>query len=124
MIREASPIESYRDLISWQKAMDFVGDIYTSTNTFRTSEQFGLISQLRRAAVSIPSNIAEGQGRISKGEFKQFLGNARGSLLEVETQILISRKLGYIVEERCAGLLQRSKELGRILNGLINALRR
>jgi len=104
--------------------MDFVGDIYTSTNTFRTSEQFGLISQLRRAAVSIPSNIAEGQGRISKGEFKQFLGNARGSLLEVETQILISRKLGYIVEERCAGLLQRSKELGRILNGLINALRR
>ena len=124
MIREASPIESYRDLISWQKAMDFVGDIYTSTNIFPTSEQFGLISQLRRAAVSIPSNIAEGQGRISKGEFKQFLGNARGSLLEVETQILISRKLGYIVEERCAGLLQRSKELGRILNGLINALRR
>ena len=124
MIREASPIESYRDLIAWQKAMDFVGDIYTSTNIFPTSEQFGLISQLRRAAVSIPSNIAEGQGRISKGEFKQFLGNARGSLLEVETQILISRKLGYLVEERCAGLLQRSKELGRILNGLINALRR
>src|SRR5436305_1101089 len=61
---------------------------------------------------------------VLKGEVKQFLGNARGSLLEVETQILISRKLGYIVEERCAGLLQRSKELGRILNGLINALRR
>ena len=99
MIREASPIESYRDLIAWQKAMDFVGDIYTSTNIFPTSEQFGLISQLRRAAVSIPSNIAEGQGRISKGEFKQFLGNARGSLLEVETQILISRKLGYLVRK-------------------------
>jgi four helix bundle protein len=69
MIRKASPIESYRDLIAWQGAMDFEGDIYTSS-TFPTSEQFGLTSQLRRAAVSIPTNIAEGPERISEGEFK------------------------------------------------------
>ena len=124
MIPELRPIESYKDLIAWQRAMDFVADIYATTNCFPDSERFGLASQLRRSAVSIPSNIAEGQGRISKGEFKQFLGNARGSLLELETQLLIAKKLGYIVDGKCTTLLSQSAELGRILNGLINALRR
>jgi len=80
MTQDLKPIESYRDLIAWQKAMDFVAEIYAATNCFPAKEQFGLMAQIRRSAVSVPSNIAEGQGRISKGEFKQFLGNARGSL--------------------------------------------
>ncbi|HEY4052656.1 MAG TPA: four helix bundle protein, partial [Terriglobales bacterium] len=86
-------------------------------------ERFGLTSQLRRAAVSIPSNVAEGQGRQSTGEFKQFLGHARGSLLEVETQIFIGKNLGYPSEEQCTSLHKRTEELGRILNGLLSSLR-
>lgn len=81
-----------------------------------------MTSQLRRAAVSVPSNIAEGQGRISTGEFKQFLGNARGSLMEVETQILIARELGYLEPDESENLLSLSAEVGRILNGLLNSL--
>jgi four helix bundle protein len=81
----------YRDLVVWNKAMELVTEIYRVTHNFPKEELFGLMSQLRRAAVSIPSNIAEGKGRISKGEFRQFLGNARGSLAEVETQILIAQ---------------------------------
>jgi four helix bundle protein len=85
----------YMDLIGWQKAMDLVTEIYRLTKTLPKDEIFGLTSQLRRAAVSIPSNIAEGQGRISKGEFRVFLGNARGSLSELETQIMIAKNLEY-----------------------------
>ena len=80
-------VQSYRDLVAWNKAMELVTEIYRVTKKFPKEELFGLMSQLRRAAVSIPSNIAEGKGRLSKGEFRQFLGNARGSLAEVETQI-------------------------------------
>ena len=80
-------VQSYRDLVAWNKAMELVTEIYRVTKQFPKEELFGLMSQLRRAAVSIPSNIAEGKGRLSKGEFRQFLGNARGSLAEVETQI-------------------------------------
>ena len=78
----------YMDLIGWQKAMDLVTEIYRLTKKFPKEEMFGLTSQLRRAAVSIPSNIAEGQGRLSKGEFRVFLGNARGSLSEVDPVFL------------------------------------
>jgi four helix bundle protein len=86
-------------------------------------EVFGLKSQMRRAAVSVPSNIAEGQGRASRGEFLQFLGHARGSLYEVETQLVIASKLDYIeVAERDA-LLMEAQRLGRILNGLISSLK-
>jgi len=83
----------YMDLICWQKAMDLVTEIYRLTKQLPKEEVFGLASQLRRAAVSIPSNIAEGQGRLSKGEFRTFLGNARGSLSELETQIIICKNL-------------------------------
>jgi four helix bundle protein len=77
---------SYRDLIAWQKSMDLVESTYRLTRTFPREEVYGLVSQMRCAAVSVPSNIAEGQGRMSCGEFRQFLGHARGSLLELETQ--------------------------------------
>jgi four helix bundle protein len=91
-------VQSYRDLVAWNKAMELVTEIYRVTRNFPKEELFGLMSQLRRAAVSIPSNIAEGKGRLSKGEFRQFLGNARGSLAEVETQILIAQNLSYLDE--------------------------
>jgi four helix bundle protein len=81
-----------------------------------------MTSQLRRAAVSIPSNIAEGQGRQTTGEFRQFLGHARGSLLETETQILLSERLDYVDKKTTEMLLEQAAELGRILNGLINSL--
>jgi four helix bundle protein len=88
-----SPVRSYRDLVVWQKSMALVINVYRCTQAFPKAEKYGLAAQSRRAAVSVPSNIAEGQGRISTGEFKQFLGHARGSLLEIETQISIAQEL-------------------------------
>jgi four helix bundle protein len=79
-------VQSYQQLIAWQKAMDFAVEIYRATDAFPKQELYGIVSQMRRASVSIPSNIAEGQGRRSTGEFRQFLGHAYGSLLETETQ--------------------------------------
>ena len=112
---------SYRDLIAWQKAVRFVVLIYQITALFPKDERFGLISQLRRAAVSIASNIAEGQGRLTPGEFRQMLGNARGSLLEVETQLHIAAELDFLPRAELTRLLKRSGEIGLILNGLLNA---
>ncbi len=83
----------FRDLIVWQKAMSFVTEIYRVTQKFPGDERFGLTSRLRRAAVTIPSNIAEGQGRLTRGEFRQFPGHAKGSMCEVETQIITRRIL-------------------------------
>ena len=116
------PVQSYRDLIAWQKSMDLVVEIYSSTQSFPRAETYGLMSQLRRAAVSIPSNIAEGHDRLSTGEYKQFLGHARGSLVEVETQILISQMLGYPGPSQSTNLLKRTNEIGKILNGLLSSL--
>src|SRR5438270_9252479 len=101
----------YRDLIAWQKSIDFVTEIYLVTKTFPKEEIYGLTSQLRRAAVSIPSNIAEGQARLSRLEFKNFLSHARGSLVEVETQLLISRNLGYLSKKQADELVGRTSEL-------------
>jgi len=109
---------SYKDLVAWQKAMNLVTAVYRATAGFPKEEQFGLTSQLRRAAVSIPSNIAEGQGRLSEKEFCYFLGQARGSLMEVETQLQIAQNLGYLESERTDALLKACAEVGRILNGL------
>jgi len=118
------PVQSYRELIAWQKAMDFAAEVYRITRGFPKDESYGVTSQLRRAAVSIPSNIAEGQGRQTTGEFRQFLGHARGSLLETETQILLSERLKYLDQKTTEALLEQSAELGRILNGLIGSLER
>ena len=115
-------ISSYKELIVWQKAVDLVTEIYTATSKFPREEVFGLTSQLRRCAVSVPSNIAEGQGRATKGEFIQFLSHARGSLFELETQLCIAGKLGYLSPERAQGLALRAEEVARILNGLLTSL--
>jgi len=117
------PVQSYRELIAWQKAMDFAAEVYRVTRRFPKEELYGVTSQLRRAAISVPSNIAEGQGRQTTGEFRQFLGHARGSLLETETQILLSERLEYLGHETTEGLLKQSAEVGRILNGLLNSLK-
>ena len=117
-----SIVQSYRDLVVWKKSMSLVLDVYRSTQAFPKIETYGLTSQLRRAAVSVPSNIAEGQARLSTGEFKQFLGNARGSLVEVERQILIARDLGYLEQQASERILSAAAEVGRILNGLLASL--
>lgn len=121
---EIAPVRSYRDLVVWQKSMDLVANIYRCTQAFPKAEAYRLAAQLRRAAVSVPSNIAEGQGRISAGEFRQFLGHARGSLLEVETQVSIAQELGFLPKESCDALLCQCTEVGKILGGLIKSLDR
>ncbi|MFZ0306592.1 MAG: four helix bundle protein [Candidatus Sulfotelmatobacter sp.] len=110
---------SYKDLVAGQKSMDLVTGTYRATAGFPKDELFGLTSQLRHAAVSIPSNIAEGQGRLAEKEFRYFLGQARGSLMEVETQLQIAENLGYLQKEQTASLFQKCAEVGRILNGLL-----
>jgi len=117
-------VQSYRDLIVWKKSMSLVLDVYRSTNAFPKTETYGLVSQLRRSAVSIPSNIAEGQARLSTAEFKQSLGHARGSLMEIETCILLAQELNYLESDQCERLLAGSAEVGKILNGLLNSLSR
>lgn len=115
-------VRSFRELVVWQRSVELTLTVYELTKAFPKEELFGLSSQLRRAAVSIPSNIAEGQGRQSRGEFLQFLGVARGSMFEVQTQLLIARRLGYAAEEmigRCEGL---GDEVGKMLNALIASL--
>jgi four helix bundle protein len=112
-------LKFYKDLVAWQKAMDLVTEIYRVTRKFPKDELFGLTSQIRRAAVSIPSNIAEGQGHLSKGDFRRFLGHARGSLSELETQILIAQNLNYLTKDEATNFLDLIAEVGRILNGLI-----
>jgi four helix bundle protein len=116
--------ESYRNLIAWQRAMQLVTGIYEATRAFPRDELYGLTNQLRRAAVSVPSNIAEGQARFSRKEFHHFLSLARGSLVEIETQLFIAQNLGYLSMKQGHPLLTETAELGRILNGLIASVRR
>jgi four helix bundle protein len=113
---------SYRDLVAWQKAMKFVTAIYEVTQRFPSEERYGLTNQLRRASVSVPSNIAEGQV-FSQKEFHHFLSMARGSLVEIETQLLIARNLKYLEPAEAEDLLATADELGRILNGLISSIK-
>ncbi len=117
-------IQSYRDLFVWKKSMSLVLNVYKSTHDFPKTETYGLATQLRRAAVSIPSNIAEGQARLTTVEFKQSLGHARGSLMEVETCILLAQELGYLASDQSESLLAHTAEVGKILNGLLNSLLR
>ncbi len=115
-------VRNYRELIAWQKAMDLVELIYRHSAIFPRDEIYGLTQQLRRASVSIPSNIAEGQARRTTNEFMHFLSIALGSLAEAETQIMITRRLEYLNDEQMNELLVLSGEVGRIVNGLRNSL--
>ena len=98
--------------------------IYQSTSTFPRNEAFGLTSQLRRCAISVPSNIAEGHGRVTRGEWVSFLGQARGSLLEMQTQIMLSKRLGFGDSAALDTDLELSEEVGRIINGLLASVHR
>src|SRR5215212_2030822 len=115
-------IKNYSELIAWQKAMDLVQAIYKASQIFPREEIYGLTSQIRRASVSIPSNIAEGQGRKSINEFLHHLSIAYGSLREVETQVLIAGRLSYLAQPEVQHLMALAGEVGRLINGLSNSL--
>ncbi len=117
-----SEIKNYRDLSVWQKAMTLVKQIYETTRSFPKEELYGLTQQLRRAAVSIPSNIAEGNGRGTKPDYVRFLQIARGSLFETQTQIELSRDLVYLSVATAPPLLALCNEIERMLNTLIARL--
>ena len=119
---QAARIRSYRDLKVWQRAMDLTVRTYEFTRRFPAEEQYGLISQMRRAAFSVPANIAEGQARRSKKEFLQMLGIARGSLAELETFVTLSERLDLIRSETGDSLLEECAEINRMMNGLTRAL--
>ncbi|NLT44520.1 MAG: four helix bundle protein [Thermotogaceae bacterium] len=114
----------YKDLDVYKKSIDFVVDIYKTTESFPESEKFGLISQLRRAAVSLPSNLAEGSGRNGRKELINFLHLARGSLFEIGTQLEISHRLGFVSQENYAKLEERRATIQRMMNALISSLRK
>ncbi len=117
-------IESYEDLEVWQRGMALVEGIYAITRSFPGEERFGLTAQLRRAAVSIPSNIAEGWGRSSRKEYVRFLSIARGSLYEVRTQIGIARRVGYLSDEQEQTFREDAEVLSRMLLSLLRSLHR
>ncbi len=115
--------KSYRDLVVWQKAMDLVVAVYQASASFPKEELYGLTSQVCRAAVFVRSNIAEGQGRHGAAEFRHFLRQAGGSLMELEAQLMIAERLRYVSTESTNQILARSAEVGKVLNGLINSLK-
>jgi len=117
-----SAIKSFRDLIVWQKAMSLVKEVYVVTRTFPKEEIFGLTHQLRRSVVSVPSNIAEGNGRGSTPDYIRFLLIARGSLFEAQTQIELSHDLGCLPSDQNLSLLALSNEIERMLNSIITKL--
>lgn len=114
--------DSFMDLRVWQKAMDLAEDIYRQTASFPREEMYNLTQQIRRSAISVPSNIAEGKGRNSRREFTQFLFHARGSLLELKTQVMIAKRLRYFSEQQAGDILIVADSVGRSLTGLINSL--
>ena len=112
----------YKDLKAWQKSMELTIEVYRATQGFPNAEMYGLTSQMRRAAVSVPSNIAEGKGKSTDAVFALFLCHARGSLQELETQTLVAARLGYLQDEAAARLAVLTLETGKMLNGLIQFL--
>jgi four helix bundle protein len=115
-------IRSYRDLVAWQMGMALAKRVYGATRLFPREEQYGLTQQLRKAVVSVPSNIAEGYGRGSRRDYLSFLRTARGSLYEVETQVLLARGLEYLTEKQSGSLLEDVRKCSRVLQGLIRSL--
>jgi len=120
---EGNPVESYRDLQVWQRGMKLVEQVYTLTEPFPASEKYELTSQLRRAAVSVPSNIAEGWGHSSQKQYTHFLELARSSLFEVETQILIANRLGYVDADERDRILSETDSESKMLLSLMRSLR-
>ncbi len=114
---------SYTELRAWKLGVDLVVEVYRATQDFPKTELYGLTNQLRRAAVSVPSNIAEGKGRFTDREFALFLRHARGSLLEVETQLFIAGKLGYLTSEKVQSLAIQTEQLAKTLNALLNVVK-
>jgi four helix bundle protein len=119
----SSAIKTFRDLLVWQKSMALVTEVYRASSSFPADERFGLTSQLRRCVVSIPSNIAEGFGRDTTNDYLRFLGIAKGSLYEAQTQIEIGRNLQFIEESRFSILLEQAREIERMLTSMIRKLR-
>ena len=122
--RASGPVRGYRDLLVWQDSMDLVVAIYRVTATFPKEERYSLVDQLRRAAVSVPSNVAEGHGRSRTGDYLRHLSVSVGSLNEVETQVQIARRLEYITEEDQRQLVDSCNAIAKMLGGLIRSLRR
>jgi len=121
-MQERSTVQSFRDLVVWQKSIDLATAVYRVTHDFPREELYGLTSQIRRCAVSVPSNIAEGQGRMSTGEFRQFLGVARGSNFELQTQIEIARRLGLGNPKLIDDADALSHEVGKMLYAIIGKI--
>ena len=120
---ERSGGQNFRDLVVWQRAVELVVEVYRATKTWPRDEAYGLTNQARRAAVSVPANIAEGQGRNSQNEFLHHLGIAYGSLCELGTHLIIAERLGYIEAQALTALTERSTQVARPLNGLMRSLR-
>ena len=116
-------LQSYRDLLVWQRAIELAVLSYRFSEGFPRNEVYGLTSQLRRASVSVPSNIAEGYGRGSRKEYLQFLSIAQGSLKELETQVIIAQRLNYATDAQTESFLSDSEVVGKMLGGLIRSLR-
>lgn len=115
-------VSTYKDLIVWQKSIALVTSVYSLTKPFPADEKFGIVSQINRAIVSVPTNIAEGWGRESTKNYVQFLRISRGSLMEVETLLLISKNLNYIKEQDYIEISKQMDEVGKILQGLIKSI--
>jgi four helix bundle protein len=115
---------TYRELLVWQKSMQLVTEIYRVTASYPRQEIYGLVSQMRRAAISVPSNLAEGQARYHPRDFLRFIGHARGSLVELETQIMISTELGHCSSEASSRLLEQTAHIGALMNNLYSAVER
>ena len=114
---------SYRDLRVWKRSIELVVRIYDETDSFPPSEIYGLVSQMRRSAVSVPSNIAEGKGRLTDRDRSHFFSQARGSLLELETHIVIAQRLNYLPDQIARALIADAADIGRMLNALIESIR-
>jgi four helix bundle protein len=115
-------VNSHKDLLVWQRSMDLVEAIYRITANLPASEQFGLTSQMRRSAVSIPSNVAEGYGRQATGEYRHHLSFSRGSLLELETQAMLCVRLKYLTEDELEPVLREIAEISKMFGSLISKL--
>ncbi|MBM3155081.1 MAG: four helix bundle protein [Chloroflexi bacterium] len=116
-------IVSYKDLVVWQKSMDLVELVYRITEKLPASERWGLTSQMRKAAVSVPSNIAEGYGRKATGEYRHHLSISRASLLELETQVILSQRLSYLKQHEAGAVLNQIQEISKMLSSLVSKIK-